>query len=485
MDVLEFIKNHRFSGISADSRKIQAGGLFVAFAGETQDGRNYIAQAIANGAGGVLWDSAEFNWDTTWAVPNLPVANLRQQVSAIASAFYAEPSRTLWMIGVTGTNGKTSCTQWIAQALTALGKKTAVLGTLGNGLVGQLQATENTTPEPIALQGMLAEFVSQKIPAVAMEVSSHGLEQGRVSGLKFDVAVLTNLTQDHLDYHGDMQSYADAKRQLFDWPHLKYALLNCDDPFGAELYAKLRAENKAAFTYGFGRDAMIRGDNLLMDNNGISLHVVSPWGSGTLQAPVYGKFNAYNLLAVLGALLVSDIAFERALKALSQIQPVAGRMESYGGASQPLVVVDYAHTADALEKVLNALREQTSGKLICVFGCGGNRDQGKRGAMGAVATQLSDEVIITTDNPRFEPPQAIIDAIVAGVLKQNYRIQTDRAAAIASAIVGAKAGDVVLVAGKGHEDYQEINGQKTPFSDSEVVQQVLAGNANIPQGAGA
>lgn len=467
------------ASLTADSRRVRNGGVFLAYPGEHADGRQFIAQAVQQGAAAVLWEREGFNWDAQWQLPNLAVKGLRLQAGNIADEFYGQPSSKLWMIGVTGTNGKTSCSHWLAQALNALHRKTAVVGTLGNGFPHALSAALNTTPDPILLHGMLADFLAQQAAAVAMEVSSHGLDQGRVNGVHFDVAVFTNLTRDHLDYHGSMQVYADAKRKLFHWDGLACAVLNIDDAFGREVASELRSRNKKVLSYGMtdGLDCDIRGSGLQFGEHGLSLQVHTPFGEARLEAGLLGRFNAYNLLAVLAALLASDIELMQAVNALREIRPVAGRMQQLGGGDRPLLVIDYAHTPDALENVLNTLREQlqaggTQGRLICVFGCGGNRDAGKRPLMGEVATRLANAVVLTSDNPRHEDPARIIADVEAG-MRSDYRVQPDRAAAIAEAVRMAKPGDIVLIAGKGHEDYQEIAGVKHPFSDRSVAEQAL------------
>jgi UDP-N-acetylmuramoyl-L-alanyl-D-glutamate--2,6-diaminopimelate ligase len=304
-----------------------------------------------------------------------------------------------------------------------------------------------------------------------MEVSSHGLAQGRVNGLKFDVAMLTNLSRDHLDYHGDMEAYAAAKAQLFDWPALKCAVINVDDEFGARLAVHLHQQGKKVLTYGLNGGA-VSCTSLHFVEGGIAMEVMTPWGDAETSVMVIGRFNAANVLAVLATLLASDIPLAKAVTALQHIRPVPGRMQQLGGGSQPLVVVDYAHTPDALAKVLTSLREQTQGRLICVFGCGGNRDKGKRPLMGEVVSSLADVAVVTSDNPRHEAPQDIIDEIVAGMVG-DYQVEQDRAAAVTHAIRRAGAGDVVLLAGKGHETYQQIGDEKLPFSDIEAAERVL------------
>lgn len=467
------------TGLTADSRKVQAGGLFLAYPGERADGRDFIGQALQNGAAAVLWERDGYQWTGAWDLPNLPVDDLRSQAGVIADEFYAHPSRKLWMIGVTGTNGKTSCSHWLAQAMTALGRKTALLGTLGNGFPQALSPAINTTPDAILLHGMLADYLRQGAEAVAMEVSSHGLDQGRVNGAHFDVAVFTNLSRDHLDYHGDMAHYAAAKQRLLEWPGLSCAVLNVDDAYGRAYAEALGEQGKRTLTYSLdgAQEADIRGTALRFGERGLDMEVHTPHGAAHLQAGLLGRFNASNLLAVLGALLASGVELQDAVAALRDIVPVAGRMQQLGGAGRPLVVIDYAHTPDALEKVLAALREQlqasdTRGRLVCVFGCGGNRDAGKRPLMGAAASRLADNVVLTSDNPRDENPARIIADIEAGV-QGDYRIQPDRARAIAEAVAQAQPGDIVLVAGKGHEDYQEIAGVRHAFSDRTVAETAL------------
>lgn len=461
----------KFAGLTADSRLVKPGMLFLAYPGEQVDGRSFIVQAIERGAAAVLWESSDFNWNPLWQVSNIAIDGLRASAGQIASDFYDSPTQTLWMIGVTGTNGKTSCSHWLAQALTLVGRKAAVVGTLGNGFPEALTEAVNTTPDPIVLQELLADYLRQGAAAVAMEVSSHGLEQGRVNGVHFDVAVFTNLSRDHLDYHGDMAAYGAAKKQLFDWDGLGCAVLNSDDAFGAEIAKNLTEQGKRVLTYGL-ESGDIRGSQLQLSEHGLIMQVDTPFGSIALEAALLGRFNAYNLLAVLAALLASAVTLPEAVNALKLLQPVAGRMQRLGGDKQPLLVIDYAHTPDALEKVLITLREQTKGKLICVFGCGGNRDSGKRPLMGKVVSQLADIGIVTSDNPRREDPMEIISAIVAA-MQGDFLVQKDRALAIAHAVNTAKAGDVVLIAGKGHEDYQEVNGVKYPFSDMAVAEEAL------------
>jgi len=460
-----------------DSRLVKVGDTFLAYPGEHLDGRQFIPQAIAQGANAIVWEAQDYLWDPAWQVPNLPVPQLRSKVGEFASEVYGRPTRKLCVIGITGTNGKTSCSHWLAQALSQAGRPAAIIGTLGNGFPERLEASPNTTPDPIVLQKSLQSYVQQGATCAAMEVSSHALDQGRVNGVHFEVALFTNLSRDHLDYHGDMKRYASAKSALFTWPELHKAVINGDDPYGQELRQKAEAQGVTVISYGFDRGE-VRGSNLRVGPQGLAFDVATPWGEARLESSVLGRFNAHNLLAVLATLLVGGITFEQAMISVQHVHPVPGRMQQIRLPGKPLVVVDYAHTPDALEKVLITLREITGeskssgAQLICVFGCGGQRDKGKRPLMGDVAARLADAAVVTSDNPRNEDPRAIINDIITG-MAENYHVQEDRAAAIDYAIAHAQPADVVLIAGKGHEDYQEIKGVKLPFSDVEVALRAL------------
>jgi len=464
--------------ITADSRRVEPGVAFAAYPGTHADGRKFVPEAIASGATAVLWESAGFAWDRGWQVPHLPVEGLQQRLGAIADFIYGSPSRDLWMIGVTGTNGKTSCAHWIGHAFDACGRRAGLLGTLGNGLIGGLAPATHTTPDAPALHELLRQFKAAGAKAVAMEVSSHGLDQGRVSGIKFDIALFTNLTRDHLDYHHTMAAYGQAKAKLFSWPGLRTVVINADDPFGQSLIDAARTRGTRLLTYGLA-SADIAATEIQMTGNGIALSVNTPWGKADFASMMIGTFNAQNLLGVLGVLLASDIPLDAATAAITRLQPPPGRMQRLGGTDRPLVVVDYAHTPDALEKVLTALRPAVTapGELICVFGCGGDRDAGKRPEMGHIAARFADRVVVTSDNPRSEDPSAIANAIARGVRDEGNRrwtIEIDRATAIRNAIDTARMGDVVLVAGKGHETYQERDGVRTPFSDAVLAAAALS-----------
>lgn len=460
-----------FKNIATDSRKVQAGSLFLAYPGEASDGRKFIPDAIKNGASAIIWDSESFQWNPEWDIENIGILHLRLQLGNIASQFYQNPSEKLWMVGVTGTNGKTSITQWLSQCFNNLNDKTAVIGTLGNGLPHQLSETSNTTPDAVLLQSMLAEYVKQGVKTVAMEVSSHGLHQGRVRAINFDVAVLSNLTRDHLDYHKTFEAYAAAKRSLFEYSDLKCAVLNVDDAFGQTLAHDLSAAGKTVLTYGIAQGD-VRAENVRFGNTDFSFDAITPDGNALVKANLVGKFNVYNVLAVLATLLASNVSLVDAVAAIAQIESAKGRMQMLGGGDVPLVVVDYAHTPDALEKVLETLKAQASSKLICVFGCGGNRDAGKRELMGKIASDYASAVVVTSDNPRDEAPDSIIQDILKGVYG-NFMVEPDRAKAISVGILSAKPNDIVMIAGKGHEEYQEIKGKKHYFSDIEQAKDVL------------
>ena len=463
--------------LTADSRAIRPGDVFVALPGTVHDGRAHIPAAVAAGAVGVLWEPGGYDWPAGIVVPHWPVAGLKAQVAELARVWWGHPSAALWMIGITGTNGKTSISHWLAECLGRLGRRTAVIGTLGNGFPEALSGTSHTTPDAVSLQALLAEYQEAGAAAVAMEVSSHALDQGRVAGVAFNVAALTNLSRDHLDYHGDMAAYAHAKARLFDWPGLQWAVLNLEDQLGQRLYADLQGKPTRRLGYGF-TTGEVRGSDLRLSADGLSMRVKTPWGDGELVAGLMGRFNADNLLACLAILLASGIELDAALSVLSVLRPVPGRMQRVTGpAGTPTVVVDYAHTPDALEKALSTLRPLTSGRLICVFGCGGGRDKGKRPLMGAVAARLADQTVVTSDNPRHEEPEAILADILAG-MPAGQPVEVDRARAIAQAIRSAGPGDVVLIAGKGHEDYQDIQGIRRPFSDLAEAEHALKEHAH-------
>ncbi|NNF95877.1 MAG: UDP-N-acetylmuramoyl-L-alanyl-D-glutamate--2,6-diaminopimelate ligase [Halobacteria archaeon] len=471
------------TGMSLDSREIHSGDLFLACTGLSVEGARFIDAAISNGAVAVLWEAqpgiqsiplAYRSKPNGEAVPVIAVTKLSQQVGILADRFYGQPSRALFVSGVTGTNGKTSVSQFLAHTQNA-DAPAGVIGTLGHGLYEHLEMGRHTTPDAVTVHRWLAELREQGAASVAMEVSSHALHQGRVNGVTFDCAVFTNLSRDHLDYHGDMQSYAEAKAGLFNMPGLRYAVINSDDPTARELLVSL-PDNLSVLLYGLEAEHQpdVMGKCLSLSSDGIDVEVVTPHGKGQFHSRLLGRFNISNLLAVLAVLLLSGIPLQGALARLATVKPVAGRMETFGGDDKPLVVVDYAHTPDALEQVLKALREHTEAKIWCVFGCGGDRDAGKRPLMGEIAEAFADVVILTNDNPRSEDPEQILIAIQRG-MRNPEQAQTlpDRRQAIAMAISQARSGDVVLVAGKGHETWQQVGEEKIPFSDIDEVESQL------------
>ncbi|MEO8203513.1 MAG: UDP-N-acetylmuramoyl-L-alanyl-D-glutamate--2,6-diaminopimelate ligase [Betaproteobacteria bacterium] len=470
--------------IASDSRRVAPGVAFFAYPGEAADGRGHIPDALARGAAAVVWESADFAWDAAWGVPNVGVSGLKRQAGALAHEFYGRPSESLWTCGVTGTNGKTSCTQWIAAAIGSRGDAAGVIGTLGARFNDKSVDLGNTTPDALELHRLLAEFVADGAKALAMEVSSHGLVQGRVNAVNFDCALFTNLTHDHLDFHGTMEAYAAAKAKLFEFESLRHGVVNLDDVVGVRLARRLAERKVPSIGYSLSRegvapgsvDAYIAACTIQVGFDATHVEIDSSWGKRKLALRQLGRFNVSNLLGVLGCLIAYGLDFDAALQAIESLPDVDGRMQRLGGEGRPLAVVDYAHTPDALEKVLSALRpvaEAGKGRLIAVFGAGGNRDALKRPRMGEIASRLADRVVITSDNPRNEPPEAIIEAIRAGV-SIDHDVEPDRAKAIAMAIRGAGPGDVILIAGKGHETYQEVAGRRTPFSDVVVAGQAIA-----------
>lgn len=467
----------KVTGICSDSRMVKAGDLFIAY--NYSGYMNYVKSAIESGASAVVLELEQAPEIPKFNVPVIALPHLRAQAGLIAARFFNKPSHEMNVVGVTGTNGKTTVSYLIAQAYNHEKQgKSGLIGTLGYGPFEQLTKGPHTTPEPVALQNTFADLREQGIEMVAMEVSSHGLEQYRVSGVEFDTAVFTNLSRDHLDYHQTMENYAESKRRLFSDYRIKKAVINIDDEFGRDLIEEFRHKIelvgytlKADDQYDF---PVVTGNVVTDSTKSMTLEINSPFGNGKLISPLIGDFNASNLLASLSILCISGIAFKDAVSILSNCTGVPGRMESFRREGKPLVIVDYAHTPDALRHALHVLKSKCSGKLVCVFGCGGQRDQGKRAEMGQVAEAIADDIYLTNDNPRNEPAETIIEDIASGI-KDHTRLrkEPDRRTAIASAIHSATGKDVVLIAGKGHEDYQEIAGERTPFSDRAIVEEVL------------
>ncbi|MDH4479220.1 MAG: UDP-N-acetylmuramoyl-L-alanyl-D-glutamate--2,6-diaminopimelate ligase [Rhodoferax sp.] len=492
--------------LRTDSRSLRPGDGFVATPGAVVDGRKFVAQALQQDVAACL---VEADGVRSFGLNDSRVAayaGLKADAGTIADAFFGHPSQQLALIAITGTNGKTSTAWWLAQALGALpgalAQPCALVGTLGMGKPPQarmaapdahplstLQSTGMTTPDAVALHSALQQFALDGVTACALEASSIGIEEGRMNGLKIRVAVFTNFTQDHLDYHGSMQAYWDAKRRLFDWPGLQSAVVNVDDPKGAALAEALRLRAPALDLWTTSCDsnpptaARLHAQHISLTDIGLRFDVVEGEQRIALQSQVIGAYNVANLLGVIGSLRALGVDLTAAVQACAQLHAVPGRLDCVGGQDAPLVVVDYAHTPDALSQTLDALRPlaaQRTGQLWCIFGCGGDRDAAKRPLMGAIAAAKADQIVITSDNPRSEKPAAIVSQILTGVTGQSRpEVQVDRGAAIANAIARAARSDVILVAGKGHEETQDIGGVKTPFSDRAHALQALAARTHL------
>ena len=463
-----------------DSRVAASGDLFVAVVGHQADGRRYIPQAIAQGVAAIIAEAKDEATDgeirEMHGVPVIYLSQLNERLSALAGRFYHQPSEQLRLVGVTGTNGKTTTTQLLAQWAQLLGETSAVMGTVGNGLLEKVIPTENTTGSAVDVQHVLSGLAGQGATFAAMEVSSHGLVQHRVAALPFSAAVFTNLSRDHLDYHGTMEAYGAAKEELLKLVDEPCAVINADDRLGRQWLAAY----PGAVAFGVhgpienhvGRQLTAQDPHF--HQQGFDTCINSSWGNGVLSAPLLGRFNVSNVLAAMGAMLVLGYDFDALLASAPKLQPVTGRMECFGGGKAPLAVVDYAHTPDALEKALQALRVHCEGRLWCLVGCGGDRDRGKRPMMAAMAEQHADRVILTDDNPRTEAPEQIMADMVAGLRDPAaVQIEHDRVKAIALALGQASKQDIILVAGKGHEDYQIIGTDKRHYSDRETVAAAL------------
>jgi UDP-N-acetylmuramyl-tripeptide synthetase len=477
------------TGATDDSRQARPGDLFIAYPGHAADGRRHIGAALAKGAAAVCWQPGDdFVWNEDFAVPNLPVPHLRPLAGLLAHELAGRPCERLALLAITGTNGKTTISQWLAQAWP---ERCGVIGTLGAGYANALQETGFTTPEATTLARLLAQMASEGACACALEVSSIGIEEGRLNGAKVDTAIFTNLTRDHLDYHNNMEAYAAAKEKLFYWPELRLAILHLDDALGQRLARVTTAKKIIGYSLAperFALDgiALVSARELRATQHGQAFTLVSPWGEAAVETRILGRYNVANLLAVAAALLEAGLSIKETAARLADLAPPPGRMQRYGGEWEgeavPLVAVDYAHTPDALENALIALRPLAAargGRLICVFGCGGDRDHGKRPLMGDVAARQADVVWVTSDNPRSEDPLAIIEAIHQGARAgakggTEIQIEADRSAAIRAAIMAAAARDVILLAGKGHETYQEIAGVRRHFHDGEQASMALA-----------
>jgi UDP-N-acetylmuramoyl-L-alanyl-D-glutamate--2,6-diaminopimelate ligase len=466
----------RISGLQLDSRLVAAGDAFLALPGEVHDGRNYLEAVTQAGASVIIAERGvtESQGLAAGTVPVIEVADLAMRMGSIAAKFYGVPAAAMHVVGITGTNGKTTTSRLLAQLLRHQFGQCGVIGTLGATLDDKVAEAVNTTPDAVSLQRQLAQWQGQGVAHAVLEVSSHSLVQGRVNALDFETAVFTNLTHDHLDYHGDMTSYGLAKSRLFSGDSLKTAIVNRDDPF-SESIVDLTAGGVDVWAYSLlGQDAAVQAREVRYHDNGLEAHLSSPWGEGLLCSPLAGDFNLGNLLAAITAACVAGVPLARVIEWVPGLQGVPGRMEYVPNERGLQVVVDYAHTPDALEQALLALRAHTRGELICVFGCGGDRDVEKRPLMGRIASEHADRVIVTSDNPRNESPLAIIADIETGI-SGPAECEADRAMAIALAVKTARPGDCILVAGKGHESYQQVGEDRNPFSDTGHLRRALQG----------
>lgn len=458
--VFDFLRQHsQLKAIRLDSRQVRHGDLFIAMPGSSTDGRQFIQQAINNGAEAIIAESLGLVTEINVKVPLLLAANLKQHIATIATFFYKDPSHSLKIIGITGTNGKTSTSHYIAQLLNLQSEKCGIMGTLGNGFLDSLLDSQLTTSDCCTIQDQLSTFVKLQTRFVAMEVSSIGLIENRLQNTKINTAVFTNLSQDHLDYHGDMEQYFIAKSKLFTDFAPEYCVVNLDDPYSERLLALIPQQSRVV-TY-----SLLDSNADVYCNGNV---VTTPWGSSKLVTSLIGKFNVSNVLAALSCCALQNIPLQKLLDSAQHLKPVNGRMQivSHNIVTDPKVIVDYAHTPEAVEKALQALQEYKINKIYCIIGCGGDRDRSKRPLMLQAAVKHSDVVIITQDNPRTEDPQQIINDMLNGApLHENVIVQMDRATAISQTIAQATEHDLILIAGKGHEDYQIIGTVKVPFSD--------------------
>ena len=464
------------AGVADDSRQVVPGDLFVAYRGALADGRRYIGDAIARGAVAVLWEAGDdFVWNPEWRVANFSACGLRPLCGPLAHAVFGQPSERLSLIAVTGTNGKTTISQWLGRAHP---RRCAIIGTLGAGFIDALKETGFTTPEATTLTRYLRRFADDEAQACALETSSIGIEEGRMDGARVDVAIFTNLTRDHLDYHGTMEAYAEAKARLFRWPRLRLAVINLDDPFGAELVARTTASKVLCYTQRDcpdERPGVIRAEAIEETLSGMRFRLCTPNGRAMVETGLLGRYNISNLLAVAAVLVDAGLTPAETAERLAGLMPPPGRLEKVGGHNEPVIAVDYAHTPDALENALKALRglaDTRGAGLTVIFGCGGDRDRGKRPLMGEIAVRLADRVVLTSDNPRSEQPEAILDEIRRGA--PDASVIVDRGEAIRRTVLAAHPAEVILLAGKGHEPYQDMGSIRLPFSDVEQAEAALA-----------
>jgi len=458
----------KISSLVLDSRLVENGSLFFAYPGTTSDGRDFLLDAQEAGASAIVYEADNFELPDAISIPSFGVYKLRNMVGFVAHEFYRQPTSEMQVFGVTGTNGKTTCCYLLTQALNKLGMQAAMIGTIGIGPLDELSMVSQTTPDPISLHKQFAEFRDQGKTQVCMEVSSHALDQGRVNGVQFFCTLFTNLTHDHLDYHGDMQAYAAAKQTLFTEFSSELVITNAGDEFGAGLVDVADAE----FIVSYGKNGDVRAEKATLQPLGIELLIEGNGVEFEAWTPLIGEVNVPNLEMLVATLLALSTSIEDIQRILSELRPAPGRMELYTADGQPSVIIDYAHTPDALEKALLSLKQHCQGRLWCVFGCGGDRDRDKRPVMGAMASKYADKLIVTNDNPRHESAEKIADDILAGI-DGEVQVLLDRGEAISSSIEDADDSDWVLIAGKGHESTQQVNDEYREFSDRDYVSKIL------------
>jgi UDP-N-acetylmuramoyl-L-alanyl-D-glutamate--2,6-diaminopimelate ligase len=467
------------TGLSNDSRFTKKGDIFFAYPGSNQDGRIHINEALERGCSAVIWEREGWSWDSTIKVPNIGFKNVRALMGEFSALFFGNPTSGMHVLGVTGTNGKTTCVNWLAEAFYLLGHDSACIGTLGVNIPGTALNNRydetRTTPDAIALQRVFRDLRDSGVSHVSIEASSHALTQNRLDGTKIDIAIFTNLSHDHLDYHGTLEHYGIAKARLFLFGTLSKTIINIDDDFGADLAASLKRQDKHVVTYStVNEHADIFASQMSLSNNGSLFKVSSRWGLGEIKSQIVGEFNVRNMLAVLGGLLCSGVDFAKACNAVGALRPPEGRLQRVGEKYNRHVYVDYAHTPDALSRLLGTLRSllKPRGRVITVFGAGGDRDKDKRKLMGQAVLEFSDVTIVTTDNPRNEEPDSIIEQIICGK-EDQFIVDPDRRSAICRAIDLSKKDDIVCIAGKGHEKYQDVAGERLPFDDVSVAEEYL------------
>ncbi|MBA4740806.1 MAG: UDP-N-acetylmuramoyl-L-alanyl-D-glutamate--2,6-diaminopimelate ligase [Burkholderiales bacterium] len=467
------------TGLSNDSRFTKKGDIFFAYPGSNQDGRTHISEAIEKGCSVVIWERDGWVWNANHQLPNMGFNNVRALMGEFAALFYGDPTNGMHVLGVTGTNGKTTCVNWLAEAFFLLGRDSACIGTLGLNIPGKKidvsHCDTRTTPDALALQRTFKDLTESGVSCVSIEVSSHALTQNRLNGTRVNVAIFTNLSHDHLDYHGTFELYGLAKAQLFLFDTLSYAVINIDDNFGTDLAASLKRKDKRVITYSTAKkNADIHVSQLALSIDGSKFSVVTPWGSKEIKSHIFGEFNVSNMLAVLGGLLCSGVDFLKACDAIGDLRHSEGRLQRVGEKYNRRVYIDYAHTPAALSLVLSTLKSllSSNGRVITVFGAGGDRDKDKRVLMGRAVLEFSHIAIVTTDNPRYETPEKIIEQVTGGNESQ-FLVELDRRSAIFRAIELANKNDIICIAGKGHEKYQDVCGERIPFDDYAVAEEYL------------